>query len=109
MSDRESVTVAIVGSGEMGAAVGRRLRESGARVITSLTGRSAESVARIRDAGLEVVNDDNSLVRDADFVLSIVPPGVAVAVAERFRGPLARAHAKNISPRSSSPCSCSAA
>jgi 3-hydroxyisobutyrate dehydrogenase-like beta-hydroxyacid dehydrogenase len=96
MSDRESVTVAIVGTGEMGAAVGRRLREAGARVITSLAGRSAESVARVRDAGLEVVNDDDSLVRDAGFVLSIVPPGVAVGVAERFRGPLDRAHAKPV-------------
>ena len=30
MSDRDSVTVAIVGAGEMGAAVGRRLHEAGA-------------------------------------------------------------------------------
>src|SRR5208282_3035346 len=50
-------------------------------------------VARVRDAGLEVVNDDDSIVR-ANFVLSIVPPGVAVEVAERLRGPLARAQAK---------------
>ncbi|MGA7869521.1 MAG: DUF1932 domain-containing protein [Candidatus Binatus sp.] len=91
--DRDSVTVAIVGAGEMGAAVGRRLREAGARVVTSLAGRSAESVARVRNAGLEVVDDDDSLVRDASFVLSIVPPGVAVEVAERLRGPLGRAQA----------------
>jgi 3-hydroxyisobutyrate dehydrogenase-like beta-hydroxyacid dehydrogenase len=94
MSDRDSVTVAIVGAGEMGAAVGRRLRESGARVLTSIAGRSAESVARVRNAGLEVVDDDDSLVRDANFVLSIVPPGVAVEVAERLRAPLARAQSK---------------
>lgn len=94
MSDRDSVTVAIVGAGEMGAAVGRRLREAGARVMTSLASRSADSVARVRDAGLEVVNDEDTLVRDANFVLSIVPPGVAVEVAERLRGPLAHAHAK---------------
>ncbi|MFZ2061749.1 MAG: DUF1932 domain-containing protein [Candidatus Binatus sp.] len=93
MSDRDSVTVAIVGAGEMGAAVGRRLRESGARVVTSIAGRSAESVARVRSAGLEVVNDDDSLVRDASFVLSIVPPGVAVEVAERLRAPISRAKA----------------
>jgi 3-hydroxyisobutyrate dehydrogenase-like beta-hydroxyacid dehydrogenase len=91
MSERDSVTVAIIGAGEMGAAVGRRLREAGARVVTSLTGRSAESVERVRDAGLEVVNDDDSLVRDANFVLSIVPPGVAGEVAKRLRGPLGRA------------------
>jgi L-threonate 2-dehydrogenase len=96
MSDRDSVTVAIVGAGEMGAAVGRRLREAGARVVTSLAGRGAESVARVRDAGLEVVNDDDSLVRGASFVLSIVPPGVAVEVAERLRGPLGRARTKPV-------------
>lgn len=88
------MTIAIVGAGEMGAAVGRRLREAGARVVISLAGRSDESVARVRSAGLEVVSDDDTLVRDANFVLSIVPPGVAVEVAERLRGPLARAHAK---------------
>jgi 3-hydroxyisobutyrate dehydrogenase-like beta-hydroxyacid dehydrogenase len=96
MSDRDDVTVAIVGAGEMGAAVGRRLREAGAHVVTSIAGRSAESVARIRDAGLEVINDDDTLVRDADFVLSIVPPGVAVEVAERIRGPLGRARNKPV-------------
>jgi putative dehydrogenase len=92
--DRSSVTVAIVGAGEMGAAVGRRLRESGARVTTSLAGRSADSIARVRSAGLEVVSDEESLVRDATFVLSIVPPGVAVEVAERLRDPLSRAQKK---------------
>jgi putative dehydrogenase len=91
MSGRDSMTVAIVGTGEMGAAVGRRLREAGARVITSIAGRSAVSIARVRDAGIEVVNDDDSLVRDASFVLSIVPPGVAVEVAERLRGPVGHA------------------
>jgi 3-hydroxyisobutyrate dehydrogenase-like beta-hydroxyacid dehydrogenase len=96
MSDRDSVTIAIVGAGEMGAAVGRRLREAGARVVTSLAGRSAESVARVRDAGLKVVDDDDSLVRDANFVLSIVPPGVAVEVAERLRGPLSRSQTKPV-------------
>ena len=91
MSDRDSITVAIVGAGEMGAAVGRRLHEAGARVVTSLAGRSADSVARVRKAGVEVVNDDDSLVRDASFVLSIVPPGVAVEVAKRLSGPIRRA------------------
>jgi len=92
--DRDSLTVAIVGAGEMGAAVGGRLRQAGARVLTSLAGRSADSAARVRSVGLEVANDDDLLVRDASFVLSIVPPGVAVEVAERFRGPLGRAQSK---------------
>ncbi len=65
-------------------------------MVTLLAGRSAESVARVRSAGLELVDDDDSLVRDASFVLSIVPPGVAVEVAERMRGPLSRARTKPI-------------
>jgi 3-hydroxyisobutyrate dehydrogenase-like beta-hydroxyacid dehydrogenase len=84
------VTVAVIGAGEMGSAVGRRLREMGARVLTELKGRSAQSARRVADAGLEVIEDDLLLVHEADFILSIVPPGVACAVAERFRAPLSR-------------------
>jgi 3-hydroxyisobutyrate dehydrogenase-like beta-hydroxyacid dehydrogenase len=89
-----SRVVAIIGAGEMGAAVGRRLRDRGARVLTSLAGRSPASIERVRDAGLEIVHNDYVLVAAADFVLSIVPPGVAAEVAARFAGPLARAVVK---------------
>ncbi len=89
-SERTGEVVAIIGAGEMGAAVGRRLRDSGARVLTSLRGRGAQSTERARRAGLEVVDQDDALIREADFVLSIVPPGVAVEVARRLRDPLAR-------------------
>ena len=91
MSNQEQPIVAIIGVGEMGAAVGRRLLLSGARVRASLRGRSDESAQRVRRAGLEVVDDDAALVRDAAFVLSIVPPGVAVDVAAQFRDALAAA------------------
>jgi putative dehydrogenase len=84
------VTVAVIGAGEMGSAVGRRLRESGARVITELKGRSEQSARRAANAGLEVIDDDQLLVEQANFMLSIVPPGVVCEVAERFRLPLTR-------------------
>jgi putative dehydrogenase len=80
----------------MGSAVGRRLRDSGARVITTLKDRSAASVERVRHANLEVLDDDDLLVRECAFILSIVPPGQATVVAERFRGPLTRADVKPI-------------
>ncbi len=95
-SNSKAVTVAIIGAGEMGAAVGRRLREMGARVITPLRGRSAESVERVRQARLEVVDDDDKIVREAQFILSIVPPGVALAVAESLRRPLERVATKPV-------------
>jgi 3-hydroxyisobutyrate dehydrogenase-like beta-hydroxyacid dehydrogenase len=95
-SNRRAETVAIVGAGEMGAAVGRRLRESGARVITTLKGRGAASVARVRETNLDVVDDDDILVAESALILSIVPPGEAIVVAERFREPVMRAAMKPI-------------
>jgi 3-hydroxyisobutyrate dehydrogenase-like beta-hydroxyacid dehydrogenase len=95
-ADHHAMTIALIGAGEMGAAVGRRLRECGARVLTSVAGRSASSAARVRDAQLDVAADDDALVRDAGVVLSIVPPGVAIAVAERLREPLRRARSQPV-------------
>src|SRR5437879_6584832 len=89
-------TVAIIGAGEMGSAIGRRLHEMGARAITEVRGRSAESVERVRRAGLKVIENDDELVSEAGFILSIVPPAVAAEVAERWRGPLARAATKPV-------------
>ena len=95
-SERRAQTIAIVGAGEMGAAVGQRMRQLGARVVTTLRDRSAASVERVRRASLEVVVDDDQLVREAAFLLSIVPPGVAAEVAERFRGPMTDAPVKPV-------------
>ncbi len=83
--------IAIIGAGEMGAAVGRRLREAGTRVVISLDGRSAASTDRVRRAGIEVVNDDQQLTDGIDFILSIVPPAAALEVADRMRTPLRNA------------------
>src|SRR3954452_13521259 len=88
MEGSDRLTVAIIGAGEMGTAVGRRLRDCGVRVITELKGRDEQSSRRVIEAGLEVVNDDQRLAHQADFMLSIVPPGVACEVAERFRDAL---------------------
>jgi L-threonate 2-dehydrogenase len=72
----------------MGAAVGRRLREAGARILISLSGRSPASIDRVQRAGLEVVYDDRRLTAGVDCILSIVPPAAAFEVAERLRTPL---------------------
>ncbi|HEY2664337.1 MAG TPA: DUF1932 domain-containing protein [Candidatus Binataceae bacterium] len=94
--DPRGRTIAIVGTGEMGAAVGSRLRVMGARVLTTLKGRSAASAQRVKRAGLEVVDDDDRLVHAAGFILSIVPPGEAAAVADRFRAVLGRTQRKPV-------------
>jgi pyrroline-5-carboxylate reductase len=71
----EPPVIAIIGAGEMGAAIGRRLREAAARILISLNGRSAASADRIRRAGLEVVHDDRRLTDGVDyFYRSFHPP-----------------------------------
>ena len=76
-----SKTIAILAPGAMGSAVGRRLSENGARVLTSLKGRSEATLKRAADAGMVGAEDD--VIADADIILSIVPPGEAVALAKR--------------------------
>src|SRR5215216_4728701 len=75
-------TVAVIAPGNMGAAVGARLVENGLTVVTSLAGRSKASAERAAAAGMTPVSDGE--VAQADFLLSIVPPGDALALAERF-------------------------
>jgi L-threonate 2-dehydrogenase len=84
-------TVAIIAPGEMGSAVGARLAEHGVRVTTSLAGRSAASAARAERARMIPVTDDDTLVGEADFFLSICPPGEAIALARRLKPALTRA------------------
>jgi len=88
MTERSQIGVAIVGAGEMGAAVGRRLREGGARVMTSLAARSASSVERVRRAGIEVIDDLGRMVGEAELVMSIVPPSAAIEVAQCYYDPI---------------------
>ncbi|MGH7935004.1 MAG: DUF1932 domain-containing protein [Candidatus Binataceae bacterium] len=95
-SDRRLETIAVVGAGQMGAAVGMRMRETGARVITTLKGRSAATIERAHRASLEVIDDEDRLVSEAAMILSIVPPGQAEAVAERLRAPLTRTPLKPV-------------
>ncbi len=86
-------TIAVIAMGEMGAGMARRLVERGARVLTSLAGRSAASAERARDAGVEPVSDAE-LVEAAELFLSIVPPANALQLAERFRPLIARSSRK---------------
>jgi 3-hydroxyisobutyrate dehydrogenase-like beta-hydroxyacid dehydrogenase len=74
--------VAIIAPGAMGSAVGKRLTEHGVEVRTSLAGRSAASAARAKDAGMVAVIDGE--LACADLLLSIVPPGEALALVARL-------------------------
>jgi L-threonate 2-dehydrogenase len=77
-------TIVVIAAGEMGAAIGQRLRRRGATVRTSLKGRSVATIARAEAAGLIAVDDETALVEGADFVLSVMPPGEAKGLALRL-------------------------
>ena len=87
-------TVAIIAPGAMGAAVGKRLTRHGVRVVTTLTGRSNATVARARDAGMAAASDAEIAV--ADFMLSILPPGDALALAQRLAPILSASNLKPV-------------
>jgi len=74
-------TVAVIGTGDMGAAVGGALVRAGYRVVTAGHGRSAASRAFAADAGVEDLGTLADVVRAASLVLSIVPPAAATEFA----------------------------
>jgi len=86
--------VAVIAPGMMGAAVGKRLADNGVKVLTSLKGRSAETAARAKAAGMAAAGDEE--IAACDFILSILPPGDAVALAERFQPALKASNAKPV-------------
>ena len=86
--------VAVIAAGAMGAAVGKRLTDHGVTVLTSLAGRSAATTARAAASGMAAASDAE--IAAADFVLSILPPGDAAALAQRFVPALSASNAKPI-------------
>lgn len=75
-------TVAILSPGDMGEGVGASIKGQGIDVITVLAGRSAETRMRAERGGFREVPDLDTLVAEADLVLSIMPPERAEALAD---------------------------
>lgn len=86
--------VAVIAPGMMGSAVAARLSASGAEVRTLLSGRSASTLARAKTAGMQ--DSTEAGISAADLILSIVPPGEAIGVAERLAAALRAAERKPI-------------
>lgn len=84
-----SLTVAVIAPGAMGAALGRRLAKNGVRVLTVLEGRGPASAGRAAEAGMIPVTLGD--LATADMILSVVPPGSALELAERLAPVLAGA------------------
>jgi putative dehydrogenase len=86
--------IAVIAPGGMGSAVGRRLAEHGVAVRTSLAGRSAATAARAAAAGMAAV--EIPALAESAFILSIVPPGNALNLAESLAPVLSRAAHKPV-------------
>jgi L-threonate 2-dehydrogenase len=86
--------VAVIAPGAMGAGVGKRLADNGLKVLTSLKGRSEETAARAKAAGMAAASDED--IARADFILSILPPGDALSLAQRFVPALQASNAKPV-------------
>jgi 3-hydroxyisobutyrate dehydrogenase-like beta-hydroxyacid dehydrogenase len=87
-------TIAILAAGAMGAGIGLHLTEGGATVLTNLDGRGEDSRRRAAEAGMKDVPLDE--IAGADVILSIVPPGSAVELAERLAPVLTRSANKPV-------------
>src|SRR5262249_29159446 len=75
-----SSTIALIAPGAMGSAVGKRLADHGARVLTLTEGRSDATKARAKAANM--ISSSPEEIASAEIILSVVPPGEAVKLAK---------------------------
>ena len=83
--------VAVIAPGMMGSVVANRLTDHGVEVRSLLSGRGPATLARAKAAGMVDATEDG--IASCDFILSIVPPGQAIGLAERL-APAMRATGK---------------
>src|SRR4051794_39964888 len=79
-------TVGVLHPGEMGAALGARLRERGHDVAWAGEGRSAATRARAEAAGLHDAGALDAVLAGSDVVVSVCPPHAALDVARAVAG-----------------------
>ena len=78
----KTITIGVLGAGEMGAGLARAFVAAGHTVVCDLSGRSAESRARAEEAGIRPARLLE--VAAADIVFSVLPTQHARAEAARF-------------------------
>jgi 3-hydroxyisobutyrate dehydrogenase-like beta-hydroxyacid dehydrogenase len=75
-------TIGLLHPGEMGSAVGAAARTAGALVLWASEGRSAATLKRAQDDGLQDVKTVERLVAESQVILSVCPPASALDVAQ---------------------------
>ncbi len=79
-------TIGLFHPGEMGAAVGRCLRERGHTVLWASEGRGVATATRAADAGLTDAGTAAKITSRADVIISVCPPHAALDTARRVAG-----------------------
>lgn len=87
-------TIAILMPGDMGHGCAIAFKENGFRVVTSLTGRSERTKGLAAKAEIEDLGSFEEVARQADIVLSILPPESALAQATAFADAMIAAGSK---------------
>lgn len=82
-------TVAILSPGDMGHAVGQRLRENELDVITCLSGRSDRTCNLAEKAGIRDVGTMEELVEQSDLIMSMTVSAAVTDVIQRVADALA--------------------
>src|SRR5467141_1094217 len=85
-SQLDQGTIGILYPGEMGSTFAKLLAGNGFRVVTTLEGRSSRTQRLCHDAGLSVLDCIGQVLKCSDVVISFVPPGAALQVAENVAG-----------------------
>jgi len=84
MAERE--IIGLLNPGDMGAAVGQCLTRRGHTVLWASDGRSEETAARAKAAGLTDAGSVRQVAADAAVILSVCPPHAALDVAWAVHG-----------------------
>jgi 3-hydroxyisobutyrate dehydrogenase-like beta-hydroxyacid dehydrogenase len=74
--------VGLAAIGDMGSWIARRLTRHRVRVVSAGAGRSTASLARAISAGVEIVSERRQVLEVCDLFISVVPPAVALTVAQ---------------------------
>ena len=93
---KSPMTVGILSTGDMGAAIGAMLTAAGYDVLTCLEGRSELTGARAREASVRDAGSMDDLVRECGLVLSVLVPSEAAAIAEQAAQAMERTGARPV-------------
>lgn len=89
-------TIGILMPGDMGHGCAQAFRETGFRVVTCLAGRSARTRGLAEVAAIEDLPSLEDVAREADLVLSILPPESALDQARLFAAAMTAADARPV-------------